>query len=70
MLCSPLIKISNPHCLAAVLLASYYGCAKGTWIQNNATNTHTNHDVGAHRFETFPVNIVQLSIVYFPMDVE
>lgn len=41
MLCSLLIKITNPHCLAAVLLASCDVGAKETWIQNNANNTHT-----------------------------
>lgn len=37
---------------------------------DNANNTLVHQDVGTYRFEVFPVNIVQLSIVCSLPDVE
>lgn len=37
---------------------------------DNANNTLVPQDVGTYRFEVFPVNIVQLSIVCSLWDVE
>lgn len=58
MLCSLLTTICNPHCLAAVLLASHHECAKETWLEckNNKTITHT-QDLAAYELEVFPLNI-------------